>query len=180
MGIEAGSSTYYQAKRGIVQDGLVLHLDAGVKESYSGGTTWYDLSGLTNVSLVNGPSSYRNRVGGRSISFDGTNQYARPTITHSYKDSSTIEIFFYLNGECNLASSSTVYRQATLVGYRHNGGYSYPTIGGMYLGKPIANNSYNLIGSVITYSQGYRQAVQSLAININTCLLYTSPSPRDS
>jgi hypothetical protein len=41
MAIEAGTSTYYQAKRGIVQDGLVLHLDAGVKESYSGaGTTW--------------------------------------------------------------------------------------------------------------------------------------------
>jgi len=46
MGIEAGSSTYYQAKRGIVQDGLVLHLDAGVKESYSGtGNIWYDISG---------------------------------------------------------------------------------------------------------------------------------------
>jgi len=46
MAIEAGTSTYYQAKRGIVQDGLVLHLDAGVKESYGGaGNTWYDLSG---------------------------------------------------------------------------------------------------------------------------------------
>ena len=44
MGIEAGSSTYYQAKRGIVQDGLLTHLDAGVKQSYNGGNTWYDLS----------------------------------------------------------------------------------------------------------------------------------------
>ena len=45
MGIEAGSSTYYQAKRGVVQDGLVLHLDAGVKESYGGaGNTWYNLA----------------------------------------------------------------------------------------------------------------------------------------
>jgi hypothetical protein len=75
MGIEAGSSTYYQAKRGIVQDGLVLHLDAGVKESYGGaGNTWYDLSGNDNHStLANGPEF--NRSAGGSISFDGTNDY---------------------------------------------------------------------------------------------------------
>ena len=74
MGIEAGSSTYYQAKRGIVQDGLVLHLDAGVKESYSGGTIWRDLSGNGyNGSAYNG-TSY-TKVKGGSFSFDGSNDY---------------------------------------------------------------------------------------------------------
>ena len=29
MAIQAGEDTFYQAKRGIVQDGLVLNLDAG-------------------------------------------------------------------------------------------------------------------------------------------------------
>ena len=43
MGVAYGSSTIYQATKGIVQDGLVLNLDAGVKESVDG-TTWYDLS----------------------------------------------------------------------------------------------------------------------------------------
>jgi hypothetical protein len=73
MGIEAGSSTYYQAKRGIVQDGLVLHLDAGVKESYGGaGNTWYDLSGNNNNgTLTNGPAY--NKSNGGNILFDGTN-----------------------------------------------------------------------------------------------------------
>jgi hypothetical protein len=75
MGIEAGSSTYYQAKRGIVQDGLVLHLDAGVKESYGGaGNTWYDLSGNgNNATFING--AIPNRVKGGSVILDGTNDY---------------------------------------------------------------------------------------------------------
>jgi hypothetical protein len=38
-----GSTTFYQAKRGIVQDGLLLNLDAGVRESYPRtGNTWRD------------------------------------------------------------------------------------------------------------------------------------------
>lgn len=75
MAIEAGSSTYYQAKRGIVQDGLVLHLDAGVKESYGGtGTMWYDLSGNgNNATFING--TIANRVKGGSVILDGTNDY---------------------------------------------------------------------------------------------------------
>ena len=74
MGIEAGSSTYYQAKRGIVQDGLVLHLDAGVKESYGGaGNTWYDLSGNgNNAILINGPGFSKSQRR-PSLSLDGTN-----------------------------------------------------------------------------------------------------------
>lgn len=76
MGIEAGSSTYYQAKRGIVQDGLVLHLDAGVKESYGGaGSTIRDISGNgRNGTLYNGPTF--SRSGQKpSISFDGSNEF---------------------------------------------------------------------------------------------------------
>ena len=46
MAINAGDTTYYQAKRGIVQDGLVLNLDAAVDQSYPGnGTIWHDLEG---------------------------------------------------------------------------------------------------------------------------------------
>ena len=74
MAIEAGTSTYYQAKRGIVQDGLVLHLDAGVKESYSGGATWRDLSGNgNNGTLTNGPIFSKNNGG--SIFFDQTDDW---------------------------------------------------------------------------------------------------------
>ena len=39
MAIQAGEDTFYQAKRGIIQDGLVLNLDAAVNTSYNGGTS---------------------------------------------------------------------------------------------------------------------------------------------
>ena len=73
MGVAYGSSTIYQATKGIVQDGLVLNLDAGVKESYNGGTTWRDLKGSNNGTLTNGPTF--SSANGGSIGFDGSNQY---------------------------------------------------------------------------------------------------------
>ena len=71
MGITYGTSTLFQATKGIVQDGLVLNLDAGVNKSYPrNGTTWYDLSNTGNGTLNNGPTFDRDNGG--SISFDGT------------------------------------------------------------------------------------------------------------
>jgi hypothetical protein len=57
----------------IVQNGLVLDLDAADRNSYvSGSTTWFDLSGNpNNGTLINGPT-YSSANGG-SIVFDGTN-----------------------------------------------------------------------------------------------------------
>ena len=74
MAINAGDTTYYQAKRGIVQDGLVLNLDAAVDQSYPGnGNTWYDLAGSNSGTLTNGPTFDKDNGG--SIVFDGTNDY---------------------------------------------------------------------------------------------------------
>lgn len=59
----------------IVRNGLVLHLDAAQKTSYSGsGTTWNDLSGNKyNGTLINSPT-FSTEVGG-CFTFDGINQY---------------------------------------------------------------------------------------------------------
>ena len=71
MAINAGDTTYYQAKRGIVQDGLVLNLDAAVDQSYPGnGTTWYDLAGSNSGTLTNGATFDRDNGG--NIFLDGT------------------------------------------------------------------------------------------------------------
>ena len=61
--------------KNIIDDGLVLYLDAGNSASYSGsGTTWTDLSGNDNTgTLTNGPT-YSSANGG-SIVFDGNNDY---------------------------------------------------------------------------------------------------------
>ena len=64
MGITYGTSTLFQATKGIVQDGLVLNLDAGVNKSYPrNGTTWYDLSNNGNGTLTNGPTFDRGNGG---------------------------------------------------------------------------------------------------------------------
>ena len=59
----------------IIENGLVLSLDAGDKNSYSGGgTTWNDLSGYNNSgSLFNSPAINLNNGG--SFVFNGTNNY---------------------------------------------------------------------------------------------------------
>jgi hypothetical protein len=59
----------------IVQQGLVLNLDAGNPYSYAGsGTTWYDVSGNNySGSLTNGP--VYNTTNGGVIVFDGSNDY---------------------------------------------------------------------------------------------------------
>ena len=74
MGITYRTSTLFQATKGIVQDGLVLNLDAGVDKSYPrNGTTWNDLAGSNSGTLINGPTFDRDNGG--SINFDGTNDY---------------------------------------------------------------------------------------------------------
>ena len=90
MGVAYGSSTIYQATKGIVQDGLVLNLDAGVKESVDG-TTWYDLSdNKYNATIANGPI-YNKEKGGKIIC-DGTNDfvYIDDTLNMSYVTVSTV------------------------------------------------------------------------------------------
>lgn len=75
MAISSGKDPFWTAKRGIVQNGLVLNLDAAVSQSYPGtGTVWRDLSGRNNHgTLTNGPVYNRNNGG--AIDFDGTNDY---------------------------------------------------------------------------------------------------------
>jgi hypothetical protein len=58
----------------VVTDGLVLSLDASNSRSYSGDTTWRDVSGKgNNGTLTNGPT-YSSTNGG-SLVFDGSNDY---------------------------------------------------------------------------------------------------------
>ena len=62
--------------RGVVRNGLVLDLDAGISDSYSGsGTTWTDLSPYSNNgTLVNSPTFLTDNSG--VLDFDGSTQYA--------------------------------------------------------------------------------------------------------
>lgn len=70
-----GTGREFMSTKVLVQTGLVLNLDAGATNSYSGsGTTWTDLSGNgNNGTLTNGPTYDANNGG--SIVFDGVNDY---------------------------------------------------------------------------------------------------------
>ena len=63
----------------IVENGLVLYLDAANRRSYAGsGTSWTDVSGNGNTgTLTNGPTF--DGANGGSIVFDGTNDFIAPT-----------------------------------------------------------------------------------------------------
>ena len=58
----------------IIDDGLVLYLDAGNRKSYPGsGTTWFDKSGRgNNGTLTNGPTFNTANLG--SVVFDGVDE----------------------------------------------------------------------------------------------------------
>ena len=93
MAIKSGETTFYQAKRGIVQNGLVLNLDAGVDASYDGGTTWRDLKGSNNGTLTNSPTF--DKTNGGSIVFDGTNEYV--SLSSSIVPNGDFTLTFWIN-----------------------------------------------------------------------------------
>ena len=77
----------------IVTSGLVMELDAMNPKSYSGGTTWYDLSGNGNDStLYNGTTNTDE-----SIVFDGIDDYMR-TSTISDVTSISMWVNYYNTG----------------------------------------------------------------------------------
>lgn len=75
----------------IVTDGLVLYLDAANSKSYvSGSTTWRDMAGSNNGTLVNGPAFSSDNGG--SIVFDGIDDYTTIAIP---AESGTINFWFF-------------------------------------------------------------------------------------
>lgn len=105
---------------------------------------------LTNINTITVDSlTYESN---NTFSFNGSSNFMRPNITHSYLSSSCLEAVFRKN---------TVTGRKYLFGYRHNDGYSWPTIGSMYF------TDSTLKASVITASEAYREVSSSLTISAN-------------
>jgi hypothetical protein len=79
----------------ISTNGLVLALDAGDRNSYvSGSTTWFDLAGTNNGTLINGPTF--NSGSGGSIVFDGVDDYVvNNTLTSLITSQLTLSVWFF-------------------------------------------------------------------------------------
>jgi hypothetical protein len=104
----------------LVQDGLVLHLDAGNKTSYPGsGATWTDISvNSNNGTLTNGPTYDPANKG--SIVFDGVDDYV---ISSSFNDDSNqaLSVFCWFKpSELNGGQFDNIYF-SWLVNKRDNG-----------------------------------------------------------
>jgi hypothetical protein len=78
----------------IVENGLVLHLDAANRRSYPGtGTGWFDLSGSNNhFQLFNSPTFNVNK-----FIFDGLNDYARSINTVNISNTNNITVEYIFN-----------------------------------------------------------------------------------
>ena len=143
----------------IVTNGLVLNLDAGDSNSYSGsGTTWSDLSGQGNTAtLVNGPTY--NSADGGYIEFDGTDDYVTTNNTLSDADnlfsdsgnSWSTNCWFNTSGDGGInvrgggfggSTTYAVYKQSGILRVRLRGG----TVSGV---ATISNDVWNNI--VVTW-----------------------------
>lgn len=87
----------YWTSWGSLPTGMVLYLDAGNSESYSGtGTTWYDLSGQNNDGTFAGGTIYSSNSGG-TMEFDGVNSaitFNNPTNIPVGNEDYTISVWF--------------------------------------------------------------------------------------
>mgnify|MGYP003330312100 CR=1 FL=1 len=78
----------------IITDGLILHLDAGNTDSYSGsGNTWSDISGNNNHGTLNGPTFVNSGL--KHFVFNGSDDVT--TLNLSSYSNLTFEFWFYDN-----------------------------------------------------------------------------------
>jgi len=129
---------------GVIQDGLVLNLDAGNPASYSGsGPTWYDLSGNGNDgTLVNGVG-YDITYGG-SLTFNGSNQYVNFSFENPFAE--TIMVW--------ARSTTTNWNQNGWISSsrRQNGHIIHPNQNSKSVSFFVINSGggqYNNIGNVV-------------------------------
>jgi Concanavalin A-like lectin/glucanases superfamily len=130
----------------IVEDGLVLHLDAGSKRSYPGtGTTWTDLTANNNGTLINGPAFNSANLG--SISLDGTDDYINLGSFFTYQN---FTISIWVN-----AGSSQTTQYSIIFDNNHTGTRNFVlqgegNFGASYgFGVRLANNTSIGIGPII-------------------------------
>ena len=138
----AGRVAYYGQS---VQDGAVLRLDVGKRDSYPGtGTTWRDLSGKqNNGTLLNSPTF--NNTNGGILQFDGVDDYCLNTLSTGFTQKLTVITIAK-------STNATWSQYAGLGSARVNNGYiihnNYPSVTSVTFYIINSVGSYTDIGSV--------------------------------
>ena len=93
----------------IVQQGLVLNLDAGNPYSYAGaGTTFYDVSGNGKIGTLTGGVTYSSLYGGDFI-LDGVNGYIQTNLNQNTDNAQiTWEAWFWDNSPGGFVSNTAI------------------------------------------------------------------------
>lgn len=154
MAIISGKDTNWTAKRGIVQNGLVLHFDAAMPNTCST-TLFKNLTGQTSISLANSPTITNDRGG--MIFFDGGDDYgliSDPTDTYLLSSAGSICCWSYI-------SSITQGQQAKLIGKAAHSN----TMAGYIWALAILGNGTNGVSPAIS-SAGVQLADGSYTYNV--------------
>ena len=148
----------------IIQDGLVLALDAADRNSYPGsGTTWRDLSGNNNNgTLINGPTF--SSANGGNIVFDGVDDYSTVPSSPSWAigTNGTLEIIIY-----RAASVTTNHRLWCVTNNSTNlDAYIDAATGGIYMhGGIIGTNSQTPLNQYLHVTAVYNAGIVSIYYN---------------
>lgn len=132
----------------LVQQGLVLNLDAGNPYSYAGaGTTWYDTSG-NSINAVASGTSYYTKLNGGLLNFPGNSSYYNTSAVSTLNlgaSSFSMESWVYLDAG---TSSDNAYRGIISLGLdASNYVYISKWRSGLYSGLYV---QYVAAGSTIT------------------------------
>jgi hypothetical protein len=146
----------------IVRDGLVLHLDAADRKSYSGsGTAWNDLSGASKISTDTSLVTYDNNAFtatslNQYIWFGGSNSYLQNLTNDG--NNHTYECWFKPLGAVPGASNGYMFgRRGYHTGFQQSGlsiinpviWYSDNTV--QYVGNASGNTAYTIASNVQTF-----------------------------
>lgn len=160
----------------IIEDGLVLYLDAANAKSYPGsGTTWSDLSGNgNNGTLTNGPTFSSENNG--TIVLDGVNDRVIVSNNSSLnvdkftlsfvvypKSSSTKEMVIRHSNETSGVGPFEVYQSGLSIYVRHNGA----SIGGISNGLILNKWNYIQLTYNKQYMRLYLNGVKSMEVSRN-------------
>lgn len=167
-------------EKGIVRNGLVLYLDAGIVNSYPGsGTTIYDLSGGGRDFTLNNGVSY-STINGGALYFDGTNDFLSGPASNAFSlgQEHTIEVIIKSTAAAytNLfnwrdsAGSRTIMAHAPWINnyvYYDVGGCCGPTQRLNYLSN-LPNNMTHMVFRCRTSTTPYRQVFENTVEKINS------------
>jgi hypothetical protein len=125
----------------VIQDGLVLALDAADRNSYPGsGTTWNDLSGNGNIGTVSGSANFSTTNGG-SFSFPTSGSFIFPENSALNTQTPTVEVWARTNAtnqngfwfeKGNVNTQYSLFQESTTIVWRqfltNLGSYSNLTV----------------------------------------------------